>query len=145
VEWLAHTPERYCFIIASGVLYHMQNPIHLLELMAAHADAFYLWTHYASYEAMPAKDPRRSVFLGAAEVQEWRGIPIRLYKRSYHGAWLSKSFCGGMHDLHCWMEKDDISAVIRALGFSDIKIAHDEPDHPNGPSFSVFARRVPDA
>lgn len=140
-EWLQHPPERYDLIVASGVLYHMQSPARLLELISAACDAFYLWTDYASDEAMPAKDPRRSVFVGPAETQEWHGVRVRLYKRSYHGAWRSKSFCGGMHDLHRWMEKEDILALVRALGFADIRIAHDQPDHPNGPSFSVFARR----
>jgi hypothetical protein len=142
MEWLEHSPERYDLIVASGVLYHLPNPVRLLELLAKAGGAFYLWTHYASDEAMPAGDPRRSAFLGAAETQESHGIRVRLHKRSYHGAWLSKSFCGGMHDIHCWMEKDDILAVIRALGFTDIRVAHDEPGHPNGPSFSVFARRA---
>jgi hypothetical protein len=141
-EWLGHRPERYDLIIASGVLYHMQSPGRLLELISASCDAFYLWTHYASDEAMPADDPRRSVFVGPAEIQEWHGVQVRLYRRSYHGAWRSKSFCGGMHDLHRWIEKDDILALIRALGFADIRIAHDHPDHPNGPSFSIFARRA---
>ena len=141
-EWLEHPPERYDLIVASGVLYHMQSPGRLLELVSASCNAFYLWTHYASDEAMPATDPRRSVFVGSAETQEWHGVRVRLYKRSYHGAWRSKSFCGGMHDLHRWIEKEDILALIRALGFADIRIAHDEPDHPNGPSFSVFARRT---
>ena len=141
-EWLENPPGRYDLIVASGVLYHMQSPGRLLELISASCNAFYLWTHYASDEAMPAYDPRRSVFVGPAEIQEWRGVRVRLYKRSYHGAWRSKSFCGGMHDLHRWIEKDDILALIHALGFADIRIAHDEPDHPNGPSFSIFARRA---
>jgi len=69
-------------------------------------------------------------------------VRVRLYKRSYYGAWRSKSFCGGIHDLHRWVEKSDIVAVIKALGFDDVRLAHDEPNHENGPSFSVFARRT---
>jgi hypothetical protein len=142
VEWLEHTPENYDFIIASGVLYHMQDPVRLLELLAAKSDAFYVWTHYASDEAMPPRDPRRSAFLGPREIEERHGVSVRFYKRSYHGAWRSKSFCGGMHDLHRWIEKEDIIALISKLGFADIRIAHDEPAHPNGPSFSIVARRI---
>jgi hypothetical protein len=141
-KWLEHTPERYDLIIASGVLYHMESPVRLLELLAASCDAFYLWTHYASEEAMPPGDPRRSVFVGPVEIQECHGVQVRLYKRSYHGAWQDKAFCGGMHDLHRWMEKEDILTIIRALGFADIRIAHDEPAHQNGPSLSIFARRT---
>jgi hypothetical protein len=140
-EWLEKTPEPYDLVVASGVLYHMQDPVRLIELIAQRTDAFYLWTHYASDPAMPIGDPRRSVFVGSPEVQERHGLAIRVHRRSYHGAWRNKSFCGGMHDLHRWIEKDDIIALIRALGFADVRIAHDEPAHQNGPSFSVFARR----
>jgi hypothetical protein len=129
-------------VAASVVLYHMEDPIRLLELIAARTDAFHLWTHDMSGDTMPNGDPRRGAAIAAAESQDWRGVPIRLYKRSYYGAWRSKSFCGGMYDLHRWVEKNDIVRVINALGFDDVRLAHDEPNHDNGPSFSVFARRT---
>ena len=141
-EWLKNGEQRYDFIVASGVLYHMEDPIRLLELIVARTDAFYLWTHYMSDDAMPDGDPRRGAILGAAEIQDRHGVPVRLYKRSYYGAWRSKSFCGGMYDLHRWVEKSDIVRVINALGFDDVRLAHDEPNHDNGPSFSIFARRT---
>jgi hypothetical protein len=141
MEWLENRPERYDFIVASGVFYHMTNPVRLLELISQRSDAFYLWTHYASDEAMPVGDPRRCAFVGPVHAQECLGLQVRLHQRTYHGAWKSKSFCGGMHDLHWWVEKEDIIALIHALGFADIRIAHDEPEHQNGPSFSIFARR----
>jgi hypothetical protein len=141
-EWLDNTEEIYDFIVASGVLYHMEDPIRLLELIASRTDAFYLWTHYMSDDAMPEGDPRRGAILGAAEIQDRHGVPVRLYKRSYYGAWRSKSFCGGIHDLHRWVEKGDIVDLIKALGFDDVRLAHDEPNHENGPSFSIFARRT---
>lgn len=143
--WLENTDERYDLIVASGVLYHMQDPLRLLESIAARTDAFFLWTHYVSEEAMPQHDPRRVAFLGGEETCSFHGVPVRLYRRSYHGAWRDKSFCGGTHDIHRWIERDDMIAAIRALGFSDIRIAHDEWDRPNGPAFSLFARRAPTA
>ena len=141
-KWLDNEEQRYDFVVASGVLYHMDDPIGLLERIAKRTDALYLWTHYMSDEAMPDGDPRRGAILGEAEVQDRHGVRVRLYKRSYYGAWRSKSFCGGIHDLHRWVEKSDIVAVIKALGFDDVRLAHDEPNHENGPSFSVFARRT---
>jgi hypothetical protein len=139
--WLENAPTHYDLIIASGVLYHMQDPVRLLELLAKRSDAFYLWTHYASEVMMPPSDPRRSAFVGPTEIRQHHGIPIHLHRRSYHEAWRNKSFCGGTHDLHCWIEKDDIVTLIRALGFDDLRIAHDDPTHQHGPSFSVFAQR----
>jgi hypothetical protein len=142
VEWLDHAPESYDLIIASGVLYHMQDPVHLLELIAKSTNALYLWTHYVDDIAMPVGDPRRQALFGPIETREYHGLKVRFHKRSYYGAWRNKAFCGGMHDLHCWMEKDDILAILKAVGFSDIRIAHDEPAHPNGPSLSIFAKRT---
>jgi hypothetical protein len=141
VPWLRSHDVRYDLIVASGVLYHMQNPLELLELIAARSDAFYLWTHYFDEAAMPPDDLRRKPFLGEVKVEDFRGTKIRLHPRSYFSAWQSKAFCGGMHDLHYWIEKDDILAAIQRLGFDEIQVGHDEPGHQNGPSFSVFARR----
>lgn len=140
--WLENQPQRYDLIIASGVLYHMWDPVRLLELMAARSDAIFLWTHYASESSMPMGDPRRSAFLSDVEVETRLGISVRTFRRSYHGAWLNKSFCGGIHDVHRWMERDDILAVLQVLGFDDIRLGSEETDHPNGPSFCVFARRT---
>lgn len=142
VPWLQESDNRYDFIVASGVLYHMSEPLRLLELIAAKTDAFYLWTHYFDDSVMPADDLRRKAFLGGDKTEMFRGIPVRLHQRSYFSAWQSKAFCGGMHDRHYWVEKADIVAAIRALGFDDVRIAHDEPAHQNGPSFSIFAKRT---
>jgi hypothetical protein len=140
-KWLQHVDERYDLIVASGVLYHMVDPVRLLELMSLRSDAIYIWTHYFSEVAMPEGDPRRGAFSGRVQIRMLQGVPIRLHHRSYHEAWRSKSFCGGMYDKHSWMERDQILAVLAELGFDDIRIAHDAPNHEGGPSLSIFARR----
>ena len=135
--WLEECSQRYDFIIASGVLYHMQDPVRLIELMAGRTDSLFLWTHYADEAQMPPGDPRRSAFIGAMETEIRHGVAVRSHRRSYHGAWVDKSFCGGIHDMHRWLERDDIVA----LGFDDVRIWGEQPDHPNGPAFCVFAKR----
>ena len=139
--WLETAEQRFDLIVASGVLYHMADPVRLLELLSLRADSLYLWTHYASDEAMPLDDPRHMAFVGETEVRESHGVAVRCHRRSYWGAWKSKTFCGGLYDLHRWIERDDLIQLLRALGFDDIRIAHDEPNHPNGPAFSVFGHR----
>ena len=139
--WLEESTQRYDFIIASGVLYHMMNPVRFIELMSARTDAIFLWTHYADETQMPKGDPRRSAFIGDMETEVHHGIPVRSHRRSYHGAWVDKSFCGGIHDMHRWLERDDILALLSALGFDDVRVWSEEPDHPNGPAFCVFAQR----
>lgn len=144
--WLEQRPHRYDLVVASGVLYHMQDPVRFLEAVAARTDAVFIWTHYADDEAMPPGDPRRGAFVGKVEVQNRLNIDIRLHPRSYLGAWKDKAFCGGMHDLHRWIDKKDLLALLRALGFNDIRIWQDDPNHAFGPAFSLFARRsIPQA
>lgn len=141
-KWLEAGPEQYDLIVASGVLYHMVDPVHLLELMAQRSDALYLWTHYYGEIELPEGDTRRLAFSGKVPTRPFRGLDVNLHKRSYHGAWRDKAFCGGMYDEHSWMEKDQIVAVLKLLGFDDVRTAQDNWANPHGPCISIFARRV---
>jgi Protein of unknown function (DUF1698) len=140
VAWLEQTNIKYDFVVASGVLYHMENPIKLIELLAKRSDRIYLWTHYADINAMPPDDPRNAL-LGQTEVVESSGVKVRLYPRSYWGAGKNDTFCGGPNDMHRWIERNDLLDLLKALGMKVISIAHDDPKHVNGPSFSIYAQR----
>jgi hypothetical protein len=142
VPWLENTTVRYDLIVACGVLYHLSDPLRLLDMAAAKTDALFLWTHYFDEKEMPEDDLRRTPFLGPIVTRSFHGLDVHLHERGYHNAWKSKAFCGGIHDLHYWIEKADLLALLPAIGFDDISIAHERPDHPNGPSFSIFARRT---
>lgn len=142
LPWLEQTEIPYDLIVASGVLYHMSDPVHLLDLLAKRTNAIYLWTHYFSDEAMPASDPRRGAFTGEIKKVDYRGLNVSLHRRGYHGAWNNSSYCGGMQDLHYWMEREDIRRVLHLSGFDDVCFAHEQLDMPGGPSVSIFARRT---
>jgi hypothetical protein len=141
VHWLERDDLHYDFIVASGVLYHMSDPIGLIELISRRADAVFLWTHYFDSVAVPRGDPRAVPFTGRDRFVRCGELPICLHGRRYFGAQRDPIFCGGPKDLHYWMEKDAIVHVLRTFGFDDVRIAHDQPDHPNGPCVSIFARR----
>jgi hypothetical protein len=150
-DFVAHLEtdrRRHDLIVACGVLYHMKDPPRLLELIAARTNAVYIWTHYFSEEAMPPGDRRRVAFRSPKPPRQenirevrFHGLDLTLRERSYHKAWEDSAFCGGPIDLHYWMEKSEILAALRALGFDDIRVAHDDPEHVNGPAMSIFARR----
>ena len=142
MKWLDQPGERYDLIVASGVLYHMSDPVKLLELMAARSDALFLWTHYFNPEAMPKSDVRYRPFTGKEIVRQAGGLDLRLYERHYHNASQNAAFCGGPENRHYWMHKQDILAFLKVLGFDTIEIDADDEDHPGGPCFSVFARRT---
>ena len=85
--WLENNKERYDFVVASGVLYHMQEPLRFLKAIAMRTDSLFLWTHYADDRAMPPGDPRRGAFVGEPELVEFEGISVKMHQRSYLGAW----------------------------------------------------------
>lgn len=149
VKWLERKDPPYDLIVACGVLYHMEEPLRLLELLAARTDNIYFWTHYFDETAMPPEDLRRVPFKSQKPPYKelchevaFHGRNVTLHERSYYGAWKKSAYCGGPVNRHYWMEKEDLLAVLRVLGFDDLRIAHDDPQHVNGPSFSVFARRT---
>ncbi|WJH39070.1 class I SAM-dependent methyltransferase [Aliirhizobium terrae] len=141
LKWLETTESRYDLGVASGVLYHMADPGLFLKNLSARCDKIYLWTHYFSDTAMPHTDVRRQAFSGSTTDRVIDGIPVTYHERRYFNANETKAFCGGMKDRHYWMNKEDILRLLSALGFTDIEVAHDTPDHPGGPCFSVFASR----
>ena len=142
IKWMEATTETYDLIVASGVLYHMRDPLHLLELAAKCSDAVFLWTHFASDEAMPIGDPRRVVLAKTPTIVDFRGQPMRLYKRTYAHAEDNDSFNGGMEDAHFWMHRDDILSALRPAWLWRYQDRSRAADHQNGPCFSVFARKA---
>ncbi len=140
-RWLEENPKRYDLIFACGVLYHMPDPLKLLQLIAARTDAVYLWTHYVDVDALPPGDQRRLDWNTTLETREIGDQTVRLFRRSYVKANETPLFCGGAFDEHRWMDRHDILKALTVLGLSDIRVAHDNNSNPHGPSFSVFARR----
>jgi SAM-dependent methyltransferase len=128
--WLDASTESFDFILACGVLYHMRDPLGFLDRLARKSSALFLWTHVASAEP-----------LEPFEIQHWRGLAVRLLPRAYLSAQKDPAFCGGVFDNPRWIARDDLFAVLAALGFDAIETAHEEPDHPNGPALSILARK----
>jgi len=140
IQFLEQTDKTFDLIVASGVLYHLTDPLHLIELIGRRTTAVYIWTHLVS-DAMPPNDPRRSVFLPETEHVDFHGADIRAYRRSYLDAHENPAFCGGMHDEHRWLHRDDLLEALRRVGFTRIETTHDEPDHRFGPALSIFASK----
>lgn len=141
VKWLDGNEKSYDLIVASGVLYHSNHPLQLIELIAKRTDAAFFWTHFVDDEAMPPSDPRRYVFAREPEIQDFHGIPVRTYPRTYLGAAKHAEFCGGPMDEHRWLHRDDMLAALRAVGFNHITLEGEEPGHRFGPAMSIYARK----
>lgn len=134
-------PPRFDFVLASGVLYHMTDPVRLLLGIAGTTDAIGLWTHYFDKDVLGAKrDVPGKFSFEPRHITTPRGRTVRYYDQAYLKALDWGGFCGGSAPESVWMARDEILDVLGDAGF-DCETGIEDIDHPNGPAFCVFARR----
>jgi hypothetical protein len=134
-------PPHFNFVLASGVLYHMTDPVRLLLNIARAADAIGLWTHYFDKNVLGAKENVQGKFSFEPRlITTPRGRAVRYYEQAYLQALDWTGFCGGSAPGSVWMARDDILDVLGDEGFA-CETGIEDIDHPNGPAFCVFAQR----
>lgn len=141
LPWLEQNETRWDFIAACGVLYHMRDPLRLLEAIAARTDAFYLWTHYVEESGPGSAVGSNHAYDAVRESRPFHGETLTVYRHPYLGAERNAEFCGGVYDDPRWMARESILKALEILGFTSLEIAHDMREHANGPCFSILARR----
>ncbi|MFG1361389.1 methyltransferase domain-containing protein [Xanthobacter pseudotagetidis] len=142
-KFLETDTRRWPLIVACGVLYHMEEPLRLLEQLAARTDQLFLWTHVVDDIQMPEGDPRREP-IRAVEERTWRGRAVRHYLRPYQGK-NDPKFCGGIPAEPAWLDRGDLLDALAALGFDDVRTIDHDQNVTAGPSTTILARRTASA
>lgn len=141
VEYLRHSDERYDTVVASGVLYHMTDPVELINLIAKAADNLFIWTHY--YDAAVIKAaPHLSKKFAKPRTETRDGFTYEIAEQQYEKALNWAGFCGGSAPTSHWLTRESLLACVRSVGFDDIAVSFDQPDHPNGPALALCAKRT---
>ena len=140
VEYLRTNQKKFDVCIASGVLYHMSNPVELIALAAKASDQLFIWTHYYD-QAIISGEPKLAYRLSDGIPGEYEGFRHTLYRQEYKAALKWGGFCGGSEASSNWLSRDDIFACIKHFGLNNIQINFDHTNHPNGPSFALTATR----
>jgi Protein of unknown function (DUF1698) len=142
VEYLRTSPEaRFDVGIASGVLYHMRDPVALLARLARACDRLFLWTHYFEAEAVRGR-PKVDARFGAPVTHTVEGFTHTLHPHWYQAARFQRSFCGSGETTPRWMERGAILEALRTFGYDRIEIGLEEPGHIHGPAFALVALRT---
>lgn len=145
VRYLAEGQDRFDVVFASGVLYHMQDPLKVLHDICRTADHVYLWTHYFDREQIDASPVARRAFASdMTKTFEVDGLSVLGHQQRYTTGLLTyfmPGFCGGMKRSTYWLQLDDIKAAFTRFGFEIVGIELNPSDTPHGPNVSIAARR----
>lgn len=133
-------------VVASGVLYHMTNPVDLLQKIAAVSSRLYMWTHYYHPDLSLWDDNVR-----AQVGTKWRpdmmetvrvgNLDVRIVPQSYGESLGWDGFCGGPEAHSNWVYRDDLLQLLKDLGYTNIEVTLEQTNHVNGPSFCVLAQK----
>ena len=141
-RYLEETNEHFDICIAVGVLYHMTDPVNLLHLIAQHANAVFLSTHYYDENVIQTRSGLAQSF-GKGETRESHGFRYKAYKYTYSETLDWTKFLGGSAAYSNWLERETIVSCLTRFGFEQIQIGLDDPDHVHGPSFALIGTKPP--
>ncbi len=135
---LRDTGRRYDIGVACGILYHLTNPVELLELLARRCDAIFLWTVFHDPEFV-ARNPVPGAKFSEVIQMEHAGFKHTVHRFNYGPSLDWKGFCGGGDVFSYWMEKPEILGALEQFGFKDFRTEQ----HPNvhGSALLVAARK----
>lgn len=126
-------PDSFDLVVCSGVLYHLMEPLALLDRLKAMAPRLYLWTHIYT-DAVPEHPVAAGHFQRPPEMVG--GVEHHPY--DYAEALDRADFSGGFKPEARWIRKE---ALLNALDGWDIQVFGEWAEHPHGPCLSLYAAR----
>lgn len=140
VEHLRSTADTYDVCVASGVLYHVLDPVELLSLAARAAPRLYLWTQYHDPSALASRPRLRRRMTGSERAQH-DGFEHTLHRHEYGYSLRRYGFSGGSGTTSSWLSREDLLAALDHVGYTDRQIAYEDRSHPNGAAIAILAAR----
>lgn len=138
VPFLRQIGHTYDIGFAAGILYHMENPVELIELLCRRTRAVYLWTVYWD-EAFSRSNPHVPAGNGPVSARNHAGFIHALHRHSYGEGLNYGKFWGGPEDHSNWMEKGDIERAFAHFGFG--RQVCEQEANPNGSALRLVAVR----
>jgi hypothetical protein len=141
IQRLRAETERYDLCVASGVLYHLRNPVELLSYVARVTDRVLVWTHYYDETRISREPELARRFTGA--ITTWsESFRHTLHRFDYADVLATPAYCGGGAGFSYWLERADLLDAFRHFGFSRVEVGFEDVNHPHGPSLALIATRT---
>lgn len=128
-------------IYASGVLYHLTDPVAFLKRCSELSPDLFLWTFVYDHELMLEHGYEKNMFaFDQAETINVGGRAIRYHKRYYDPAMIEgEKFAGGFQSFANWLTLDDLMFVLEYFGYRILKTIED--GYSGIPALNIFATR----
>jgi hypothetical protein len=140
LEYLGGGTDQFDVCIACGILYHMVEPVRLIELISRRAPRVIMWTHF--YDDAALANRRLAKRLGPAQPAEHSGFAHHVHRHRYGLDTRLSGFCGGTRPYSHWLPREDLLGALAHFGFGNVEIAFEEKSHPNGPALALVASRA---
>ncbi|MFM0231721.1 DUF1698 domain-containing protein [Paraburkholderia sediminicola] len=138
--YLDSCSETFDFLLASGVLYHMMEPVKLLQDMTKVSRTIAIWTHYYDAEIIIGREDLKKKFDSEPRVEHVGTREITSYKQSYLEALQWNGFCGGPVPTSYWLTRESLIGILNDLDFT-VTVGQEQRDHQNGPAILLFAAK----
>jgi hypothetical protein len=153
IKHLEQPGPDYDFCMATGVLYHMPEPLRLIELMAARCKRILIGTAYVApqifdNDAIPDTSGLPKVAWNFpdkdGELFTYKGLTVRQYRQVYtFDPELHWNQGAGGHEMHANMlNAEDILAAAGHFGFRTVGEIKNMPDGDRAPSIYFCAERA---
>lgn len=139
IAFMQESKKRFDFVIASGVLYHMRDPMEVLDQICSASDRVFIWTHYYDEQVVASNKAIAKKF-ARAHTADHKGFTYRAAQQSYQAALDWAGFCGGSEATSTWLARGSILEFFEMKGFT-VSVNFEQTSHPNGPAFALAARK----
>lgn len=141
IKYLEASSEQFDVIWASGVLYHLVEPVRFLHLVSRRTDRVYIWTHYYDEAQIAANVQVRGFFDRTKDApEEVSGFRAQRHYRTYKEV-KGAVYASGSDEYAYWLEKDTLFDCLRHFGFTRIIPGRDDPNAANGPAMWFLAEK----
>jgi hypothetical protein len=140
ISYLKNTNKLFDVVFASGVLYHMMEPLQLLKLISVVTNRVFIWTHYYDKEIIASNKELTHKFSDLSSLC-YEGNTYFYSTQSYKKALNWAGFCGGPEKESTWLTKESLLDALHQFGFNEITINFEDPNHPNGPALALCAKK----
>jgi hypothetical protein len=136
IAYLESTTDKYDVCWCAGILYHMVDPVRLLELVSTRAPKLYIWTHYFDAEKLRGNPTFAN---GQHLAASHDGFAYQLHRQQYGVGRRLRVFSGGTQPHSNWLSLRDLLRALEHFGWADLQTQLE--DHPNGPAVSLVAKQ----